>query len=157
MTSPLLGEFRLFYCGTHFPFHGGRPGIQFVWTIQRDGGDLVRDFVDRFLGGHEYLRRLASGRRSLSPASAVSRCRGDRGLKREAPAQNVKRKPSWIWRLGKAEVKASGVLDVAVPPPERAEPGLIPFTLNVVNPEPGTPGMPGLKPKTGPTSLFTLA
>ena len=29
--------------------------------------------------------------------------------------------------MGKAEVKASDVLDVAVPPPGRAEPGLIPF------------------------------
>src|SRR4029077_3562208 len=86
---------------------------------------------------------VESGVRGL-PSSGRPRLRSG-----EAPAQNVKRKPSWIWRLGKAEVKVSGVLDVAVPPPRRAEPGLIPFTLNVVN--------PGSNPRRGLTSLFTLA
>jgi hypothetical protein len=33
-----------------------------------------------------------------------------RGLRQTRLPQNDNRKPSWIWRLGKAEVKASGVL-----------------------------------------------
>src|SRR5215831_4831909 len=61
--------------------------------------------------------------------------------------QNVKRAPSWICRFGKAEVNASGVLGVTVPPLDRL--GRIPCTLKVVN--------PGSNPKSGPTSLFTLA
>jgi len=63
--------------------------------------------------------------------------------------QNEKRTPSCTWRLGKAEVNANGVLDDTVPPPARAVPGLIPFTLKLVK--------PGSKPKRGLTSLFTLA
>lgn len=46
-------------------------------------------------------------------------------------------------------MKASGVLEVATPPPAMAVPGRIPCTLNVVN--------PGVRPNSGFTSLFTLA
>ncbi len=63
--------------------------------------------------------------------------------------QNEKRTPSCTCLLGNAEVKANGVLDETMPPPARAVPGLIPFTLKVVK--------PGSKPNRGLTSLFTLA
>ena len=62
--------------------------------------------------------------------------------------QNENRTPSWISRLGKAEVNASGVLGVATLPSPSSVPGRIPCTLNVVN--------PGVNPKRGLTSLFTL-
>src|ERR1700721_3796154 len=109
--------------GAHFLFHGGRPGIELVGTVQRDGCDSICDFVDRFLGWH---------------------------------AQNVKRTPSWIWRLGTAEVNASGGLGVAVPPPASAVPGRIPCTLNEVLPSPTQGAVVG-SANSGFTSLFTLA
>ena len=67
--------------------------------------------------------------------------------------QKDNRTPSWIWRFGKAEVNASGVLGVAVPPPARAVPGRIPLTLKVVSP---VPPMDVGRAKSGLTSLFTL-
>ena len=70
-------------------------------------------------------------RRSPLPTSAAIRD-GDRKRARDRPPQNERRRPSWIWRFGNAEVKASGVLGVAAPPP--ALYGRIPCTLNVVNP-----------------------
>jgi len=66
----------------------------------------------------------------------------------ERPPQNDKRTPSCTCRFGNAEVKASGVLEVAVRRPA-APCRPIPLTLKVVN--------PGVKPKSGLTSLFTLA
>jgi hypothetical protein len=61
--------------GAHFLFHGGGPGIQFIRTIQRDGCDSIRDFVDRFLRWHGHSPGLAAvwiPRTSAAPCLAFA-------------------------------------------------------------------------------------
>src|ERR1700683_591214 len=88
------------------------------------------------------------------PSRAIGRDGRSLDAERHLP-QKDKRTPSWIWRFGKAEVKASGVLGVAACPFTRS-PGRIPCTLNEVLPPPNQGAAVG-RAKSGFTSLFTLA
>src|SRR5208282_5491602 len=139
---------RLLYCGTDLRFHGGGPGIQFVGTIQRDGCDSIRDFVDRLLRWHGHLPWTCSSAFSRrkhcaclrSPFQRQRPSRDVAGMGRLLDArkrlpQNAKRTPSWISRFGRAAVKPRGWLGETL---------AVPRTLNG-------------GAKSEPTTLFTLA